>query len=160
MEGKDFLPEEFEKESEKFASSEKTISELNAHLATLKYDLERLEKGFAEKKELLIQKEQLEMRKENIKTLSGLFTGSGFVNYVSSIYLRNLCEIANKRFHRLTKNQLSLQINDKNEFEIIDYLNDGRTRSVKTLSGGQNFQVSLSLALALAENVQSLTNSE
>lgn len=160
LEGKDFLPEEFEKESEKFASSEKTISELNAHLATLKYDLERLEKGFAEKKELLIQKEQLEMRKENIKTLSGLFTGSGFVNYVSSIYLRNLCEIANKRFHRLTKNQLSLQINDKNEFEIIDYLNDGRTRSVKTLSGGQNFQVSLSLALALAENVQSLTNSE
>ena len=160
LEGKDFIPEEFEKESEKFASSEKAISELNAQLATLKYDLERLEKGFAEKKELMIQKEQLEMRKENIKTLSGLFTGSGFVNYVSSIYLRNLCDIANKRFHRLTKNQLSLQINDRNEFEIIDYLNDGRTRSVRTLSGGQNFQVSLSLALALAENVQSLTNSE
>ncbi len=79
---------------------------------------------------------------------------------MSSIYLQNLCAIANERFHRLTKNQLSLQINDKNEFEIVDYLNDGRTRSVKTLSGGQNFQVSLSLALALAENVQSLTNSE
>ena len=160
LEGKDFLPEEFEKESEKFAASEKAISELNAHLATLKYDLERLKKGFAEKKELLMQKEQLEIRKENIKTLSGLFTGSGFVNYVSSIYLRNLCEIANKRFHRLTKNQLSLQINDKNDFAIIDYLNDGRTRSVRTLSGGQNFQVSLSLALALAESVQSLTNSD
>ena len=55
---------------------------------------------------------------------------------------------------------MSLQVNDKNEFEIIDYLNDGRTRSVRTLSGGQNFQVSLSLALALAENVQSMTNSD
>ncbi|RZJ33521.1 MAG: SMC family ATPase, partial [Chryseobacterium sp.] len=62
---------------------------------------------------------------------------------------------ANIRFHRMTRNQLSLQINDKNEFEIIDYLNEGKTRSVKTLSGGQSFQVSLSLALALAESVQS-----
>jgi exonuclease SbcC len=108
----------------------------------------------------LIEKDKLETRKANISTLTQLFKGSGFVNYVSSIYLRNLCESANKRFHRLTKNQLSLQINDRNEFEIIDYLNDGRSRSVKTLSGGQNFQVSLSLALALAESVQSLTNSE
>ena len=129
-------------------------------MATVKHDLERIEREYKEKKELLVEKEKLESRKENISTLTQLFKASGFVNYVSSIYLNNLCAIANERFHRLTKNQLSLQINDKNEFEIIDYLNDGRSRSVKTLSGGQNFQVSLSLALALAENVQSLTNSE
>jgi exonuclease SbcC len=33
-------------------------------------------------------------------------------------------------------------------------LNGGQTRSVKTLSGGQTFQASLCLALALADNVQ------
>ena len=160
LEGKSFSQEEFQKETHKFQESENAINEFRGQLATLKHDLERITKEYTEKKDLLILKEQLEARKENIRTLSQLFTGSGFVNYVSSIYLRNLCDIANKRFHRLTKNQLSLQINDKNEFEIIDYLNDGRTRSVRTLSGGQNFQVSLSLALALAENVQSLTNSD
>ena len=67
--------------------------------------------------------------------------------------------MANIRFHRLTNNQLSLQLNSANEFEILDYLNDGKPRSVKTLSGGQVFQVSLSLALALAESVQSLSKS-
>jgi exonuclease SbcC len=36
----------------------------------------------------------------------------------------------------MTKNQLSLTINSSNEFEIIDYLNNGASRSVKTLSGG------------------------
>ncbi|MDQ1150575.1 DNA repair exonuclease SbcCD ATPase subunit [Sphingobacterium zeae] len=36
-------------------------------------------------------------------------------------------------------------------------MNEGKSRSVKTLSGGQAFQVSLSLALALAESVQSST---
>ena len=54
----------------------------------------------------------------------------------------------------MTRNQLSLQINENSDFEIIDYLNEGKSRSVKTLSGGQAFQVSLSLALALAESVQ------
>ncbi|WP_111994797.1 SbcC/MukB-like Walker B domain-containing protein [Chryseobacterium jejuense] len=87
--------------------------------------------------------------------MMNLFKGAGFVQYVSSIYLRQLCDHANTRFHRMTRNQLSLQLNENNDFEIIDYLNEGRSRSVKTLSGGQAFQVSLSLALALAESVQS-----
>lgn len=160
LEGKSFSHEEFENESHRFKESENAINELREKVATLKHDLERMKKEYNKKKDLLIEKEQLENRKANISTLTQLFKGSGFVNYVSSIYLRNLCDIANKRFHRLTKNQLSLQVSDKNEFEIIDYLNNGRTRSVRTLSGGQNFQVSLSLALALAENVQSLTKSD
>ena len=158
--GKSFSLEEFEIKKKEHQASEELINSLRGTIATLKHDLERILKEYKEKKELSVEKEKLETRKANIGTLTQLFKASGFVNYVSSIYLKNLCAIANKRFHRLTKNQLSLQISDKNEFEIIDYLNDGRTRSVKTLSGGQNFQVSLSLALALAENVQSLTNSD
>ena len=160
LEGKSFSPEEFEERKHEFEENEEMTNNLRATLATLKHDLERTKKEFQEKKELLIEKEKLESRKANISILTQLFTANGFVNYVSSIYLKNLCAIANERFHRLTKNQLSLQINDKNEFEVVDYLNNGRTRSVKTLSGGQSFQVSLSLALALAENVQGLTNSE
>lgn len=160
LDGKSFSPEKFELKKQAYHESEELINNLIGILATFKHDLERLQTKYKEKKELSIEKEKLEARKANIAILTQLFKASGFVNYVSSIYLKNLCAIANKRFHRLTKNQLSLQISDKNEFEIIDYLNDGRTRSVKTLSGGQNFQVSLSLALALAENVQSLTNSD
>ena len=89
-----------------------------------------------------------------------LFKAAGFVQFVSSIYLRQLCDHANVRFHRMTRNQLSLQLNENNDFEIIDYLNEGKCRSVKTLSGGQAFQVSLSLALALAESVQSNAKAE
>jgi exonuclease SbcC len=120
-------------------------------------EITRLTKAFIEKKELLTTLDQLKKRAENLKTMSNLFKGAGFVQYVSSIYLKQLCENANVRFRKMTRNQLSLQVNDANDFEVIDYLNEGRTRSVKTLSGGQSFQVSLSLALALAESVQ--TNS-
>lgn len=155
-----FDESDFVTKSEAFLESQNSISELQKQLTILENQVSDLQKNFETKKELIIQQNQLLLRKYSLDTLFNLFKGAGFVQYVSSIYLKQLCDNANIRFHRMTRNQLSLQINDKNEFEIIDYLNEGKTRSVKTLSGGQSFQVSLSLALALAESVQSQAKSD
>lgn len=126
----------------------------------LEKDLARLTIELDKKKHLLEGYEKLNSRKDNLKLLDNMFKGNGFINYVSSIHLARLCEIANVRFQRLTKNQLSLCLNENNEFEVIDYLHNGYQRSVKTLSGGQSFQASLCLALALAENIQSLNKAD
>ncbi len=126
----------------------------------LEKELAQLTLEIGKKEKLLEEFDQLNLRASNLKVLENLFKGNGFVNYVSSIHLRQMCEMANERFHRLTRNQLSLTINDNNEFEVIDYLNNGYKRSVKTLSGGQGFQASLCLALALAENIQSLNKAD
>lgn len=130
------------------------VQQVNDSVVTMTSEIQRLEKEYAKKEQLLKDLAALQKRAENLKLMVNLFKGAGFVQYVSSIYLRQLCDHANVRFHRMTRNQLSLQLNENNDFEIIDYLNEGRSRSVKTLSGGQAFQVSLSLALALAESVQ------
>lgn len=103
--------------------------------------------------------DQLDARAENIKTMKSLFTASGFVNYISSVYLQHLCNAANDRFFRLTRQKLSLGITSDNNFQVRDFMNDGKVRSVKTLSGGQTFQASLSLALALADNIQQINES-
>ena len=103
--------------------------------------------------------ETLETRSENIKTMKSLFKASGFVNYISSVYLHNLCNAANSRFFQLTRQKLSLEISEDNNFRVRDFMNGGKERSVKTLSGGQTFQASLSLALALADNIQKITES-
>ena len=129
-------------------------------VSTLQDNIERITAAFAEKAELLTKFDFLNTRAINLGILANMFNASGFVNYVSSIYLQNLADVANVRFHRMTKNQLSLTINSSNEFEVIDYLNNGFSRSVKTLSGGQGFQASLCLALALAESVQSLNKND
>lgn len=121
--------------------------------------LKKLQKDMESQSTLRKELEQLELRAENIRTLKSLFKASGFVDYISSIYLQNLCNAANERFFQLTRQKLSLEITPDNNFQVRDFMNGGKVRSVKTLSGGQTFQASLSLALALADNIQKITRS-
>ena len=118
--------------------------------------LEKIETQISLHKEL----EALETRAENIKTMKSLFKASGFVNFISSVHLQNLCNSANSRFFQLTRQKLRLEISEDNNFKVRDFMNGGKERSVKTLSGGQTFQAALSLALALADNIQKITESK
>ncbi|BFO66298.1 AAA family ATPase [Chryseobacterium sp. KCF3-3] len=154
LKGLSFDNERFSLTEKQFNEAQTEQKQISDSVVTKTAEIERLEKEFVKKEELLKELTKLQKRSENLKIMMNLFKGAGFVQYVSSIYLRQLCDHANVRFHRMTRNQLSLQLNENNDFEIIDYLNEGKSRSVKTLSGGQAFQVSLSLALALAESVQ------
>ncbi|HBS87925.1 MAG: hypothetical protein A2W91_10590 [Bacteroidetes bacterium GWF2_38_335] len=112
-------------------------------------------------KKIALNKELTEVieRGDDLKTLKKLFHASGFVNFVSTAYLRNLCTAANIRFYKMTGQKLSLELSEDNDFLVRDFLNGGNLRSIKTLSGGQTFQAALSMALALADNIQNLQNS-
>ncbi|MBD8084079.1 AAA family ATPase [Chryseobacterium caseinilyticum] len=155
-----FDEEQFAEAENQFKTAESNLKLANDSVVKISSEIDRLEKEFKKKENLLLDLAKVQKRRENLAIMQNLFNGAGFVRYISSIYLRQLCDHANVRFHRMTRNQLSLQLNENNDFEIIDYLNEGRSRSVKTLSGGQAFQVSLSLALALAESVQTNAQSE
>jgi DNA repair protein SbcC/Rad50 len=137
----------------KLESVQNSLLLLNEEIKTIQSQLES-------KKILLETYIKLENRESNLKELERLFKGSGFVKYVSSIYLKELCNTANMRFMKLSKNSLSLEIDEDNTFWVIDYLNGGKRRLLKTLSGGQTFQASLCLALALAEKVKSLNQAD
>jgi len=121
--------------------------------------LRKLKKDLEIKAQLIHKLGELELRASNIRVMKSLFKGSGFVNFISSVYLQNLCNAANDRFFQLTRQKLSLEITDDNCFQVRDFMNGGKQRSVKTLSGGQTFQAALSLALALADNIQKITDS-
>lgn len=135
------------------------LTEKNQEYGKVRELLNKLRKDLEIRSQLQKSLESLQLRADNIKTLKYLFKGSGFVNYISSVYLQNLCNAANDRFFQLTRQKLSLEITEDNNFQIRDYMNGGKVRNVKTLSGGQTFQAALSLALALADNIQKITES-
>jgi exonuclease SbcC len=153
---------------------EESFLQLSAKLQLLKSEAETLQnqfillgqeikeaqKNLAEKTQLEAVFSKLQNRESYLRELDVLFRGSGFVKYVSSIYLKELCNTANVRFMKLSKNSMSLEIDDNNTFWVIDYLNGGKRRLLKTLSGGQTFQASLCLALALAEKVKALNQAD
>ncbi|MCK3682781.1 SMC family ATPase [Maribellus sp. YY47] len=131
----------------------------NQELGKISEQLKKLQKDLESQAALRKELQKLEFRAENLKTMKSLFKASGFVNYISSVYLQNLCNAANDRFFQLTRQKLSLEITPDNNFQVRDFMNGGKIRSVKTLSGGQTFQAALSLALALADNIQKITES-
>lgn len=115
--------------------------------------LKQMAEDLAKKAALLAEKARLQLRKEHLDDLAKLFRSSGFVDYASSIYLQNLIQAANHRFHQMTHQQLHLELGEGNSFWVRDLLNGGHMRLLKTLSGGQKFQAALSLALALADHI-------
>ncbi len=136
------------------------LKQLNHQLSHKKLTHDQYVTRLQKKDELEKELKELSVRKDNTQEICNLLRGNGFINFISSVYLQNLCKTANTRFTRLTGNRLSLELNQQNEFVVRDYLNNGKLRLLKTLSGGQIFQASLSLALSLAENVKKLNQAE
>ena len=158
--GREYKQEEHLSLKTQINEGEQQCEEKKSSKSKAEHQKAELAEKLARSQNLLKELEELELRKENLKELAGLFRGSGFVDYVSTIYLQDLCRVANERFFKLTRNNLSLELNDQNNFIVRDYLNGGRTRLLKTLSGGQTFQAALCLALAMAENIKSLNEAE
>lgn len=156
----DFKEEIFEQMSLKLQSEKEVLDELKSHHTLIQKEIEGIKVSLQQKLGLETALEKVIKREMNLRELERLFKGNGFVKYVSNIYLKELCVTANQRFMKLTKNSLSLEIDEDNNFWVRDYLNGGKRRLLKSLSGGQTFQASLCLALALAEKVKSLNRAD
>ncbi len=83
--------------------------------------------------------------------------------YIQGTYFDRIINRANTRFMAMSGGQYELKrreeaLNNRSqsglELDVIDHYN-GSIRSVKTLSGGESFKASLSLALGLSDEIQS-----
>jgi exonuclease SbcC len=135
------------------------IDQLRNEQGSISNQIKQLKKDLASFQKLQKELEIVKLRAIDIAVLKNLFKASGFVSYVSYVYLQTLCNAANDRFLKLTKQRLKLELDEKNNFLVRDFMNDGQVRLAKTLSGGQTFQAALCLALALADSIQKLTRS-
>lgn len=112
-----------------------------------------------EKKALLDQKiknlEQAEKTAEKWILLDhyiGDSTGNKYAKFAQQLSLEYLIHLANIRLRTLTDRYLlNMEPSEDSDLSIKDMYLGGTTRSVKTLSGGESFLVSLALALSLSD---------
>lgn len=111
-------------------------------------------------------KNQYEVIGNLSKTANGTLSGSvklDFETYVQRQYFKQIVQAANIRLARMTGESFILQCREiKNlssqgqaglDLDVYDLVNDS-IRDVKSLSGGEAFMASLSMALGLADIVQ------
>ena len=86
--------------------------------------------------------------------LDKVIQGNKLVEYVATSQLKYIAIEASKRLKDITKGRYALEIDSTLNFVMRDDFNGGIRRSVDTLSGGETFLTSLSLALALSSQIQ------
>jgi exonuclease SbcC len=94
------------------------------------------------------------------RTLGQLLDRAHFRRWIVDEALRGLVEGASEVFRQLSSGQYSLTVTDDSDLLVVDHANADETRSVSSLSGGETFQASLALALALAERVGELAGDD
>ena len=118
--------------------------------------LQRLVDRRAQAHELAEQRMTLQREMRVAKSLAGHLRANNFERWLLEEALDLLVDGASRILRELTGGQYDL-IHDKGEFFVIDHHDAGLRRGVRTLSGGETFQASLALALALSEQLAGMS---
>lgn len=161
--------------------SPEELSEKQARLTSLRQDRQNVYQQIAHRcetnrkirqsverqsEELIEAERRWNMVKELSNTVNGNLSGKDKImleTYVQMQYFDRIIRRANTRFMVMSAGQYELKRSEQAEnmkkqsgleLNVIDHYN-GTERSVKTLSGGEAFLASLSLALGLSDEIQS-----
>ena len=126
--------------SKKIALQAKAIEEIT----------DKLELKKAEEAKLTLIDKRLSLLTE----LQKLFSGGKFAEYIAFEQLKYITKAASATLLKITAGKYELVVDDEGVFKIRDFKNGGIIRDVKSMSGGETFVVSLSLALALSAQLQ------
>ncbi len=127
--------------------------EAGKQVALLVHRIEQMDKLLTRAEELRKDLTAQEQRHRIYHQLAQDLRSDRFQAYLLEETLTALVQDASTQLARLTGDRYGLEfVNDR--IVVIDHDNAGEQRAIDTLSGGETFLASLSLALALSEQVQ------
>lgn len=138
------------KEKEKYNTQNKIIIQ---NITKLKISISQKEETLKKIENISNNIKKEEKILDLLKELAELNKGGVFVEYVANRQLKHIVLDASKRLFFMSQNKYSLELLENN-FVIKDHYNGGVIRSPRSLSGGEIFMASLSLALSLSSKIQ------
>ena len=153
--GGNFVDEKLLKETTiKFEELTKVINNLRVEVGITGSTLEANEKILNKNTKFIAELEEVNKNLEIVLKLQSYIAKNALVDFVAEEYLYLITEYSNKFVNRISRGKYLLSYNSEtSEFMAIDNFNGGFTRSIKTLSGGERFIFSLSLALGVSQSI-------
>lgn len=154
LQGAIVTEEEWESTSQQLRTLKAQDEEAMRIKARAERDLEDISRRHERWMELEEKRSELALYAEQLSKLQSVFRGNTFVEYIAEEQLMQVSRTASSRLRYLTKQRYALEVDSGGGFVIVDDANGGVKRPVSTLSGGETFLTSLSLALALSAQIQ------
>lgn len=154
LDGRKVKEEEFDRLNEETVLLKDEIGELEKNNAVLFDRITAMKKDLEKKKKIKSEYDEVSNDYRLLDEIDRIIQGNKFVEYVATNHLKYIALEASKRLSTITNGRYALEINDALEFVMRDNFNGGERRGVDTLSGGETFLTSLSLALALSSQIQ------
>ena len=152
--GREIREEEWINIQKEKKEKEEEFEKIKEEKISLEKELKNIENKLKELKELLNKKKELDHELALLDDLEKLFKGKKFVEFVAITKLKYISYEASKRLKEISNGNYALEVDENGRFIIRDYKNGGAERDASTLSGGETFLASLSLALALSAEIQ------
>ncbi|MDH4616301.1 SbcC/MukB-like Walker B domain-containing protein [Brevibacillus sp. AY1] len=133
---------------------EHSFQEAQKQVAVAKEHVDRMESNHSKWLELQVRLEEQQDEQSRLEELKKLFEAKAFVQFIAEEKLVSIARDASYHLKKMTANRYGLEIGDEGEFVLRDEAAGGLRRPVSTLSGGETFLTSLSLALALSMEIQ------
>ncbi len=154
LDGRSVKPEEFENLHILINELKNDIANLRKSIGSKENELRNIEKSLLSIKELTNEIKKVDHELSLLDEINKLIMGNKFVEYVATNQLKYIALEASKRLSVITRGRYALEIDENLNFIMRDNMNGGQRRSVDSLSGGETFLTSLSLALALSSQIQ------
>ncbi|KJS16255.1 MAG: hypothetical protein VR69_10320 [Peptococcaceae bacterium BRH_c4b] len=154
LQGRKLTPEEWQELQDNFAVSRREYDGGLLELGAVEKEYTRTVANNNRWKVLEARLLELVDLQGRLELLEKLFRGNAFVEYLAEEQLGNVALDASVRLGRITGYRYALEVDSEGGFVMRDDGNGGVKRPVSTLSGGEIFITSLSLALALSAQLQ------
>lgn len=146
---------------EMWAAMEQELRECKAEdeaalqtMAKMERDWEELQTKHRRWRELELKQTSYRSELALLGKLQSVLRGNAFVEFLAEEQLMHVSRSASERLGQLTRQKYAIEVDSGGGFVIRDDANGGVRRPVTTLSGGETFLTSLSLALALSTQIQ------
>ena len=153
---KNITKEIVEASEEKLNNAKEKIEETKIALAVTRKDIENVESNIEKAKEIKEDLKKAQKELDTVLDLQALIANGALLEYVAEEYMYLITEFANKYVYSISRGKYFLKYNG--DFVVIDNFNGGIRRGVKTLSGGERFLISLSLALGISQSIATNNN--